>query len=149
MLKFLQVESQSYFRNRNYAEVFSTLESSRQRTSFYTMLITAHLSSNVEIAVNYLAETSIAKLLDISALLSAVWGLSLQMNANSDEAKKLFNLVSIIHARNIIDKSQLLADLPEWVAQGANLIEAAAFERRTARVYTKINYEQSKYGLLR
>ena len=49
------------------------------------------------------------------------------MNASSEEAKKLFSLISIIHARNIIDKSQLLADLPEWVAQAAGLIEGPAF----------------------
>jgi hypothetical protein len=47
------------------------------------------------------------------------------MNETSEEAKKLFGLISILHARNIIDKSQLLADLPEWVGQGAGLIEGA------------------------
>lgn len=113
------------------------------------MLVAASLGVGVEQAVNYLAEAAVAHNLDASALLSALWGVSLQMTPNSDEAKKLFSLISLIHARNIIDKSTLLADLPEWVAQGAGLMEIAAFERRTARVYTKINYEQSKYSLLR
>lgn len=35
------------------------------------------------------------------------------------------------------------------MVQGAGLVEAAASDRRLARVYTKINYEQSKYSLLR
>lgn len=43
----------------------------------------------------------------------------------------------------------MLADLPEWVTQGAGLIEQSTYEKRVARVYTKINYEQSKYSLMR
>jgi hypothetical protein len=37
------------------------------------------------------------------------------------------SLVSIIHARNIVDKSMMLADLPEWVTQGAGLIEQSTY----------------------
>jgi hypothetical protein len=48
-----------------------------------------------------------------------------------------------------VERGQLLADLPEWVVLGAGLVEAVANQRRTNRVYTKINYEQSKHSLLR
>lgn len=86
------------------------------------MLVAASLGVGVDQAVNYLAEAVVAHHLDASALLAALWGVSLQMTPNSEEAKKLFSLISLIHARNIIDKCTLLADLPEWVAQGAGLM---------------------------
>lgn len=53
-------------------------------------------------------------MLDCPALLTSIWAISLQLNPNptGEEAKKLFTLVSLVLARNIIDKSQLVADLP-------------------------------------
>lgn len=72
--------------------------------------------------------------------MSALWGVSLQLAPGSDEGKRLTNLVGVLHARNMVDRGQLLTDLPDWVVQGAGLVEGAAAERRVARVYTKINY---------
>lgn len=149
MLKYLQTESQKYFRNIAYPEVFAALSSAKQRTNFYTMLLAAYLASGSDAAANYLGESSVSKTLDPGALLSALWGLSLQVAAGSEDGKRLTTLVGLLNARNIVDRTQLLTDLPDWVVQGAGLVEAKASERRLNRVYTKINYEQSKHSLLR
>jgi hypothetical protein len=149
MLKYLQTESQTYFRSRTYAEAFAALPSARQRPNFYAMLLTAHLLSPSDAAVGYLGEAATARVLDAGALMAALWGVSLQVAAGSEEGKRLTALVGLLHARSIVERTQLLTDLPDWVVQGAGLVEGTASERRVARVYTKINYEQSKHSLLR
>jgi hypothetical protein len=140
MLKYLQTESQNYFRERSYAEAFSSLSSPRQRHNFYTMLLSAHVCSGGDAAVGYLGEAAAGKSLDAGALMAALWGVALQVAAGSEEGKRLTSLVGVLHARNIVERGQLLTDLPDWVVQGAGLVEGAAAERRVARVYTKINY---------
>ena len=102
MLKYLQNESQSYFKTHTYSEVFATLSTPRQRTNFYTLLVTSHLTSTTEAVVTYLGESSAAHSLDAGALMSALWGLSLQVAANSEEAKRLTALVGLLHARSIV-----------------------------------------------
>lgn len=81
MLKYLQAESQSYFRSRTFPEVFASISSPRQRVSFYSMLLASHLSLGGEAVLTYLGESSNNKTLDAGALLSAVWGISLQVTA--------------------------------------------------------------------
>jgi hypothetical protein len=149
MLKYLQAESQAYFRNRTYAEAFATLSCAKQRTSFYSMLLVSHLTAPSDAVLTYLGEAAAAKVLDTGALMSALWGVSLQVVAESEEGRRLTGFVGLLQARSIVERGQLLADLPEWVVLGAGLVEAVANQRRTNRVYTKINYEQSKHSLLR
>lgn len=126
MLKYLQSESQTYFRNRTYSEAYSALSSPKQRTSFYSMLLAIHLANGGEAAIAYLGEAATAKTLDSGALLAAVWGLSLHMTGESEEGKRLAGLVGALHSRSIVERTQLLVDLPEWVVQGSGLAEGAA-----------------------
>jgi hypothetical protein len=126
MLKYLQSESQNYFRERTYAEVFNSLSNPRQRHNFYTMLLTVHVTHGGDAAVGYLGETAAGKCLDVGALMSALWGVSLQVTPGSEDGKRLTTLVGVLHARNIVDRGQLLTDLPDWVVQGAGLVEVAA-----------------------
>jgi len=86
------------------------------------MLILQQLPSNVEVILQHLGETSTNHTIDVNALLTAVWGLSIQYDQKGEDAKKLFNLVALVHARNIVDKSQLLSELPEWVTNGAGIM---------------------------
>jgi len=62
--------------------------------------------------VQHLGESATNHTLDSCSLLAAIWAVSLQADPKGEEAKKIFNLVILIQARNIVDRSQLLADLP-------------------------------------
>jgi hypothetical protein len=62
--------------------------------------------------VQHLGEAASNRTLDSSSLLAAIWAVSLQVDQKGEEAKKIYNLVVLIQARNIVDRSQLLADLP-------------------------------------
>lgn len=77
------------------------------------------LYSNIDTPLPFLAEHSS---IDPSPLLTALWAYSLHIDQSSPNAKPLFILVSQLQAKNIIDKSLLLSELPEWVVQGAGLV---------------------------
>lgn len=146
MIKLLSQEAQTYFQSRpNLHQAYQELQHPQQTVNFFLML----LYHNPDAPIAFLSEHNAASTVNLPALLTAIWAYSLHLNPNSEEAKKLFTLVSQLHGRNLVEKSLLLSELPVWVIHGAGLVEAQTFDKRIARVYTKINYEQSKHCLIR
>lgn len=85
------------------------------------------LYHNPDALIPFLSENSASQPIQVAALLTALWAYSLHLQSDSEEARRLFTLVSQLQSRNLAEKSLLLSDLPEWVVQGAGLVEAQAF----------------------
>jgi hypothetical protein len=121
MLTLLQQEAQCYFQNRqDLFQTYQDLQQPSQQVHFFLML----LYNNIEAPLPFLAEHPG---LQPTPLLTALWAYSLHLDPSSPNAKSIFSLVSQLQAKNIIEKSLLLSELPEWMVQGAGLVEAHAF----------------------
>lgn len=71
------------------------------------MLIHSHIP--LEQLVTLISEIATPQPNNIAPLLTALWSSSLHLESTSEPAKKLNNLLSQLHARNLIDKSQLMS----------------------------------------
>jgi hypothetical protein len=99
--------------------------------------------------LNFVAEVALANQLEVQPLLTAIWAYALHLSPESLPAKELCKFVTQLQGRNFVEKAQLMSELPEWVIQEAGVAKTQALDRKFKRVYTKINYEQSKHSLLR
>ena len=126
---------------------YLTLSSPSAKVRFFLHLLCAHPQGDA--LFNFVAEASANNSLEAHLLINAIWGYSLQLSPQSVEAQQLFSLLGQLFGRNFLTKAELLKGLPEWVSQGAGLVDAVAMEKKTKRYYTKVNYEQSKHSLLR
>ena len=66
-----------------------------------------------EQVVNFVAEASQnSQGQHFTPLLAAAWAYSLYVEQTSEAAKRLYSIVSLLQGRNLIDKSQLMSELP-------------------------------------
>jgi hypothetical protein len=81
-------------------------------------------------------------------LLDCLWSLALYLD-NHPLLKQLNELIMDLSARGILDRALTIQMLTDKTLAECKLVDQEPFNKKVSRMYTKHNFEQTKFNLLR